>query len=159
MIRRTPFRQKTPAREPRPDRSEEFTSFKAAPRQSVMREVGGKPTCGPQKQAAVQSYGYMRAVRQLPCDHCGVAGFTQFCHADEGKGTGIKSDCRMGWPGCADRPGIVGCHTLIGTQRIYPKAQRRQYEADAARRTRHKVNAAGMWPKGLEWIEESAHIE
>jgi len=100
------------------------------------------------KEAPIQHAGYMGLVRKMNCAHCGKPGPSQFCHSDEGKGTGIKSDCRLGWPGCAQ------CHHDIGTARIYPKEQRRQIEAEMARRTRHQIESMGLWPKNLpRWSE------
>ena len=101
-----------------------------------------------EKENLIQHAGYMDVVRSLPCERCGHPPRSQFCHSDEGKGAGIKSDCRNGWPGCAQ------CHHDIGTARIYPKEQRRQLEAELARRTRHKVESMGLWPKSLpRWPE------
>jgi hypothetical protein len=100
--------------------------------------------CAPiEKEGAIQHAGYMRLVRALPCAHCGIAGPSQFCHSDEGKGMGIKSDCRYGWPGCAV------CHDLVGTQRIYAKENRRRIEADMAAKTRAQITALGQWPANL----------
>ncbi len=95
------------------------------------------------KEGLLQHAGYMALVRQLKCAHCGRAGPSQFCHSDEGKGTGIKSDCRLGWPGCAE------CHFAIGTQRIYTKVLRRVMEAEMAARTRDEIETRGLWPKSL----------
>lgn len=108
-----------------------------------------------EKDNPIQHEGYMRLVRQLPCARCGKAGPSQFCHSDEGKGVGIKSDCRLGWPGCGPAPGYKGCHYLIGTERIYTKEQRRQIEAEMARRTRHQIESMGLWPENLpQWREK-----
>ena len=101
------------------------------------------------KDDPIQHESYMRLVRKLPCAHCGIEGPNQFCHSDEGKGTGIKSDCRLGWPGCGPRVDAPGCHYLIGTQRIYPKEERRALEARMARETRDRIRLMGLWPKGL----------
>lgn len=108
---------------------------------SFARADGGHEAV--EKERPIQHAGYMDVVRSLPCERCGHPPRSQFCHSDEGKGTGIKSDCRLGWPGCAQ------CHHDIGTARIYPKEQRRQIEAEYARRTRHKVESMGLWPKNL----------
>lgn len=91
----------------------------------------------------LQHQGYMNLVRGMACKHCHRPPRSEFCHSDEGKGTGIKSDCRLGWPGCK------ACHTLIGTDRIYPKAERREIEARFSRETRAEIRAAGLWPKRL----------
>jgi hypothetical protein len=118
-------------------------------RRGVIVRVPSAPAEPQPKEEALQHEGYMSIVRQFPCAHCGRAGPSQFCHTDEGKGTGIKTDCRQGWPGCGpdgDRP---GCHYLIGTQRIYAKEERRRIEADMAARTRALVLSLGLWPRNL----------
>jgi hypothetical protein len=106
-------------------------------------------SCAPiDKENAPQHAGYMDLVRALPCAHCGKAPRSQFCHSDEGKGMGIKSDCRLGWPGCPE------CHDAIGTHRVYPRHQRRALEAEMARQTRALIEASGLWPKNLpKWSE------
>jgi hypothetical protein len=100
-----------------------------------------------QKEEASQHGGYMAAVRGLGyCMNCGRACRPQFCHADQGKGMGIKTDVRRGWPGCAE------CHWLIGTSGSYTKDERRGIEARLAHKTREAVKAAGTWPKTLpQW--------
>lgn len=116
------------------------------------------PKCEP-----VQHEGYMAAVRKLPCYRCGVVGFTQFCHSDQGKGMGLKTDCREGWPGCG--PHLVpsaggyamdsGCHYYVGTAGIFTKLLRRKFEDEAARHTRSVIRARGEWPADLEpWPED-----
>ncbi len=99
------------------------------------------------KDNMVQHRGYMDAVRDLHCDRCGKSPRSQFCHADilgkGGKGRGIKSDCRLGWPGCAE------CHHLVGTSGALTKSERHKYEADAGRRTRAEIQRRGLWPADL----------
>lgn len=106
----------------------------------------------PEKKAApIQHAGYMAVVRKLPCAHCGIPGISQFCHSDEGKGMGIKSDCRLGWPGCP------ACHVAIGTARIYPREERRAIESHMAANTRRQITAAGQWPSNLPpWKDAAA---
>jgi hypothetical protein len=99
------------------------------------------------KEGAIQSAAYMASVRLLPCAHCGISGPSQFCHSDEGKGMGIKSDCRNGWPGCA------ACHDMVGTQRIYAKENRRRIEAEMAAKTRAQITEIGQWPKSLPQLK------
>lgn len=142
------------ARKPYPRPARAPLVLLATPSRAVMRIADGNArlTVMP-KSEPIQHAGYMRLVRLLPCAHCGREGPSQFCHSDEGKGGAIKSDCRFGWPGCGPRPGEPGCHFLIGTQRIYPKAQRRQLEADMARRTRERIEAMGQWPANLPRLD------
>lgn len=104
------------------------------------------------KPKTVQDKRYMDAVRGLKCYRCHKPPRSQFCHADEGKGTGAKSDCRLGWPGCAQ------CHYDIGTARVLDKERRREWEAEAGQRTREAINRMGLWPVGLEqWPNAVAH--
>lgn len=93
--------------------------------------------------------GYMAAVRKLPCYRCGVVGFTQFCHRDEGKGMGTKTDCREGWPGCGPHHGEPGCHWLIGTSGRFLRCERRGFELEAGIATRATIHNAGLWPANL----------
>lgn len=145
-MKRTGFARKLPPRPAREDR----------PRPPMAR-LERMPNYAPAndrvfaipKEDAIQQEGYMRLVRQLPCAMCGVIGFSQFCHSDEGKGLGIKSDCRTGWPGCGPRPGIPGCHYLVGTAGTYTRDERRALEARMAAETRAKILALGQWPKTL----------
>ena len=155
-MRRTPMARgagfKRPAYTPRPQREQDDAPSAAparsrAPCKSVMTPVQGMVSTIA-KEHAPQHAGYMDLVRALPCAHCGKPPRSVFCHSDEGKGIGIKSDCRQGWPGCPE------CHDAIGTRRIYPKEQRRALEAEMARQTRALIEALGLWPRNLQrWTE------
>lgn len=103
------------------------------------------------KAEPLQHGRYMAAVRGLRCYRCHADPRSQFCHADEGKGTSIKSDCRLGWPGCAQ------CHLDIGTARVLGKVERRGWEAKAGRATRDTIRALGLWPASLPaWAEDES---
>jgi len=91
------------------------------------------------KDAPIRSEPYRRLVASLPCDRCKVAGYTQVCHADEGKGAGIKSSDLTCYPGCGPRYKAPGCHYMIGSTGMLTKEGRRQYEAEAGARTRLKL--------------------
>ena len=95
------------------------------------------------KEAPRQHQGYMNLVRAMACMHCGKAPRSQFCHADQGKGAGIKTDCRRGWPGCA------ACHYLIGSTGKLGRDERRRLEAEYGARTRAQILANGTWPARL----------
>ncbi|MDP3139811.1 MAG: hypothetical protein Q8N17_26175 [Burkholderiaceae bacterium] len=107
------------------------------------------------KQSAQQHKGYMDIVRRMACAHCGRHAPSQFCHSDEGKGERYRTDCRRGWPGCADGPGRVGCHTLIGSTGTFKREHKRALEDKLARKTRREVLERGLWPKDLPpWPED-----
>ena len=93
----------------------------------------------------------------MPCIHCGIAGYSQHAHANEGKGMGIKTDERAGFPLCAPRPGIEGCHAAFDQYRLLPGGRDEHAEAGErwAERTRAAVLEAGVWPNRLpRWGDE-----
>jgi hypothetical protein len=149
MLRRTGFRPKLP---PRPPATQIGAGYTLRPRSvAVAVSVAGpaQMTAALRKEQPLQHQGYMDAVRGLACHRCGRPPRSQFCHSDEGKGAAIKSDCRLGWPGCAE------CHHLVGSTGRLGKAGRREYEARAARTTRALVRALGAWPATLPaWPED-----
>lgn len=109
------------------------------------------------KECVIQHRGYMDIVRGMHCAHCGRQPRSEFCHADQGKGIGIKTDCRLGWPGCSDdlMTHREGCHKFIGSRGTFTQAQRRALETRYGEQTRAKVLAAGLWPKDLPlWTEQ-----
>ena len=126
-------------REPRPMALERVPDYGGG--------VSGEPVL---KECAVEHEGYRRVVATLPCAHCFVRGYSQAAHADEGKGMGIKSDDRTCYPACGPRPGIPGCHWLIGTSGTFAREERRAMEQEYARRTRRAILAAGLWPTDLQ---------
>lgn len=140
LTRRTPLRSK-PKAWVKPERRLTVANTLPLPRATMATDFA--PAATAPKEQTLQHQGYINLVRSMRCIRCGAAPRSQFCHADEGKGQGIKSDCRLGWPGCAD------CHWLVGTARIYGKAERRALETDYGRRTRESVIACGLWPKRL----------
>ena len=103
------------------------------------------------KDAPARSEAYRRAVAALPCIHCGIAGYSQHAHANEGKGMGIKTDDRAGFPLCAPRPGIEGCHAAFDQYRLLPGGREAHVAAGRAwgARTRAEVERAGKWPARL----------
>lgn len=120
-----------------------------APSRALVRGTYAGGTCGAtvEKENASQSSAYMAAVRDLGyCMRCRRACRPQFCHRDQTKGMGLKTDVREGWPGCAE------CHWIVGTSGQYPKDERRALELELGQRTREAVRAAGTWPPRLrEW--------
>jgi hypothetical protein len=161
-MRRTPLKPgkgfKRPTWVPKPCKAIEY---QPRPREAATVRVDTRARMVVQvpKQEPVQHEGYMAVVRRMRCARCGIKGFTQFCHSDEGKGMGIKSDCREGWPGCGPHMEgltmVPGCHYLVGTQRIYDKDKRRRFEAAAALKARTVIRMLGLWPADLEpWPED-----
>ena len=123
------------------------------------REVATAPEQAPRpivqkpKQHALQHEAYMAAVRRLACWRCGWRGDTQFCHADMNKGERIKTDCRLGWPGCGPHyeAGVMlpGCHHIVGSTGLLGKEGRRAFEQRAGQATRAEIRRLGWWPERL----------
>lgn len=101
------------------------------------------------KAAPVRSQTYRRLVASLPCINCGIEGFTQHAHGNQGKGMGLKVCDLFAFPLCADRPGQVGCHTGHDQGALLPRAVRREVEVEWARRTVLFLIGAGRWPAGF----------
>ena len=100
------------------------------------------------KECVCKSATYENLVRAMSCIRCGKPPRSQFCHTDEGKGLGIKTDVRRGWPGCAE------CHYEVGTSGTIPREQKRELEARYAKQTRDAIVNAGDWPAKLPlWAE------
>ena len=91
------------------------------------------------KAVLMRDKGYRRAVASLPCFNCGVEDYSQAAHADEGKGMGIKSSDLTCYPLCADRPGVVGCHSAIGANAALSRKARREFEQAGAKWARVKL--------------------
>jgi hypothetical protein len=112
-------------------------------------QPANEPLFAVPKERVIEHEGYKRLVRALPCAHCGIEGYTQFCHSDEGKGIGIKTDCRRGWPGCGPHGDTAGCHHLIGSSGSFPRDERRRLEALYSSRARAEIARQGAWPEDL----------
>ena len=88
------------------------------------------------KAVLLRDKDYRMAVASLPCFNCGIEGYSQAAHADEGKGLSMKSSDSTVYPLCADRPGVSGCHVLIGASGVYGREARREFEKQGAIWTR-----------------------
>lgn len=84
----------------------------------------------------VRSEPYRRYVASLPCYRCGIHGYSQAAHADEGKGMGLKTDDLTCYPLCGPHyfasTGEItaGCHEFVG--RNSPRSERRGFEQAGA---------------------------
>jgi hypothetical protein len=118
---------------------------------------GGVSGVAVPKENVLESAAYENAVRGLGyCVRCGRTCRPQFCHADQGKGTGIKTDVRRGWAGCGYwSPEDLGCHYIVGTSGQLPKQERRDEEDRLAEITRGEVLRRGTWPKSVPMYEET----
>lgn len=152
LSRRTPMRRTAWAPTPRQDRPAPVV------RPLVRRGVYTSDEHMEQRPKAqiTQHEGYRRLVAALPCIYCDVLSMSNHAHRNTGKGKGVKTDAREGFPLCVDRPGQEGCHTRHDQRRLIPNLSRELYaalEAEWARRTRAQIIDAGLWPANLERIE------
>lgn len=147
-----PPRVRRRAEGPSPEELEHARALRLEKRAQIMpgptlhRGVQGGSTSGEPvpKENASQSEAYMAVVRSLGyCMRCKRPCRPDFCHRDMGKGTGIKTDVREGWPGC--RP----CHDFVGASGNLPKQERRALELDLGAQTRAAVIARDLWPRRL----------
>ncbi len=165
MLRRTGFHRSAMDWPSHQERQDERNARMARMVESVARAAKpavsyGGSTTGPRpKENVLESPAYEAAVRNLGrCMRCGRTCRPQFCHRDEGKGQGIKTDVREGWAGCGYwSPQDPGCHYIVGTSGTLTKEERRAEDLRLGAITRAAVIAAGTWPKNLPmWKETTA---
>lgn len=82
------------------------------------------------KVPKVRSEPYRRYIASLPCYRCGIHGYSQAAHADEGKGMGLKTDDLTCYPLCGPRTGEPGCHEFVGRNSL--RSERRGFEQAGA---------------------------
>ena len=140
------------AREQRLEERAARTMAGVVPRASSMGEVALVPC--PKPPVILESEAYRRAVASLPCICCGIVGYSQHAHANQGKGLGLKTDDRTGFPLCCTRPGVLGCHAKFDQYIMFPREQAREAALEWGFKTRALVLALGLWPRRLPlWPE------
>ena len=156
LMRRSPFRRAASTTTPESEQEREQRLMDKARRamNSVVpraANMGLATTAAAPipKAAPVRSEAYRRAVATLPCAICGVHGYSQAAHANQGKGMGMKACDLTCFPACGPRPGFQGCHAALDQGALFTKAVRRELEPVWAADTRRKIQAMGLWPKGL----------
>ena len=94
------------------------------------------------KEAPVRDESYRRQVAALPCAHCGLEGYSQAAHGDQGKGMSLKSSDDTCYPACGPHMTlfgmVAGCHHDIGTAGM-DRDERRALEARYAAETRKQL--------------------
>ena len=100
------------------------------------------------KSQPVRNEAYRRAVASLPCVICGIAGQSQAAHGSGAgtavcKGMGIKSCDLTCFAAC------VRCHSRLDQGALFSKSVRHQLEPVWAADTQRRIQAMGLWPKGV----------
>ena len=148
-MKRSPFKPRSTHREARdPDRLRSVPTVTPGAFRAP-QPVATTPAEPVTKDAPVRSEAYRRAVASLPCAICGVPGYSQAAHANQGKGMGMKACDLTCFPACGPRPGFQGCHAALDQGALFLKAVRREMEPVWAADTRRKIQAMGLWLKGL----------
>lgn len=136
-----------------------LASARATPGMSCASTLGMGSATGQArpKDHPLRSEAFRRVVASLPCAWCGIAGFSQHAHENEGKGARLKVDDRRGMPLCCVRPGIEGCHQRFDQYRLVPGGRQAHIELGRtlSRRTRAQVLDAGLWPANVPLWKES----
>jgi hypothetical protein len=148
-MKRTPFKSRRIVKSEGPNVEREPRAMSRLP---VVPNYSGTTTGPAPKECIVESAAFENAVRDLGyCVRCGWIGRPQFCHRDQGKGAGIKTDVRSGWAGCSDCHSLLGGHAGGGRM---PKAERRAEEDRLAAITRAELIRRGTWPQSVAMLEE-----
>ncbi|WP_159917909.1 hypothetical protein [Pantoea sp. 18069] len=109
------------------------------------------------KAMLVDSKPYRRVVAGLACMWCGLQGSSQHAHLNRGKGLGLKTDDRTGFPLCASRPGVEGCHVAYDQYRLVEGGNEAHhaYGLEWGRITRAEILSLGLWPINLPLWQET----
>ena len=149
MMRRTGFKSRAKQRSQRdPDRLRSMPTVTPGAFRAPLA-VATAPAAQVEKAAPVRNEAYRRLVAAMPCVICGMVGYGQAAHGSAGKGMGIKASDLELFCLCADRPGVRGCHSLLDQGALFTKAVRRELEPVWAADTQRRIQAMGLWPKGV----------
>ena len=142
MLKRVGFKSKAPA--PRPARQWEGEAM-PGPRAPALRIDDGRARASIPipKLKAIRSEAYRRWVATLPCAECGIQGYSQAAHPNQGRGLGQKASDDLVFPLCCVRPGHMGCHQMHDLLIDMTLEQRREAELVYVERTQALARAAG----------------
>jgi hypothetical protein len=101
--------------------------------------AGGVSGARPKEPEPVRDESYRRRVASLPCYECRIQGFSQCAHPNSGKAKGRKNSDAGCFPMCADRPGVVGCHSRLDRYELVSRADMPGYEQRAGEWTRQQM--------------------
>lgn len=154
-LKRAGFKRRMPAPAAPQDREQRLAE-RAVRTMACARPTPEHVTMGPNttqsapigKDKPLRSERYRRAVAGLPCAYCGIAGYSQHAHENDGKGARLKVDDRRAMPLCCARPGIEGCHIAFDNYRLIPGGREAHIALGRAMaaQTRARLNDMGLWP-------------
>lgn len=102
------------------------------------------------KVVPARSPTYREIVASFPCINCGIVGYTQCAHQNEGKAMQGKTDDRTSFPLCGPRPGQAGCHAEFDQGMRWTRDEKRALAKRWGSETRMRVEALGLWPARLQ---------
>lgn len=88
------------------------------------------------KAKPVRNEKYRRWVASLPCMACGIEGYSQAAHPNQGRGLGQKASDLDCFPLCCTRPGHMGHHVEHDQLICMTLDDRRELEAKYIARMR-----------------------
>lgn len=95
------------------------------------------------KDAPVRSEDYRRFVAAQPCFGCGIDGFSQAAHPNQGKGLALKTCDLKCFPLCGPHFGLIGCHQQHDLRIDVGRDESREIEAGYVARMERIARAAG----------------
>lgn len=125
-----------------------------APRASLLSALDSvqpdtKATARP-KSGSVRSEAYRRLVAARPCINCGIEGYSQHAHENNGKGMGLKVDDRRGMPLC--HVGANDCHGRFDRYELFDsRAEHIAAGKRWSKETAQAIYREGNWPDRLEY--------
>jgi len=95
------------------------------------------------KVKPARSEAYRRWIASLPCIVCGIEGYSQAAHPNQGRGLGQKASDLECFPLCCVRPGHMGHHQEHDLLIDMTLEQRREMERQYIERTQALARSAG----------------
>lgn len=96
------------------------------------------------KSRPYRSEKHRRLIASMPCIACGLEGYTQAAHRNEGKGMGIKACDSQMMPLC------FRCHSDLDQGGKLDRETRRTLELAYVKTTRQKMIGLNTWSEEVE---------
>lgn len=103
------------------------------------------------KSRPYRSEKHRRLIASLPCIACGLEGFTQAAHRNEGKGLAIKACDSQMMPLC------YRCHSDIDQGGKMDRETRRTIELAYVKATRQTLINRNLWSEEVEAAFQKIH--
>jgi hypothetical protein len=101
------------------------------------------------KERAIRSPAYLRAVAGLPCCNCERDGASQAAHINRGKGMSLKAPDNHTFPLCATVGGKQGCHEMYDQYKLGDKHASAEMGQAWAQQTYNTLKRAGQVPMNV----------